>query len=317
LFTRYAERMASGLHILVKEANLPHSGIRIIFTLLKRIAEFPTNSGACIGGVECLNYWLKDDQELLWLLSLQLFPELLATLEAFALQSNRAASATALSHLSDLVPRFVRSAGSSSPPGRWQPLWVPTLHVLSHIASEGQQRTSAQAFVYLQRMLLEQGTDLSLPWGELPFSAWKECLEQVLFPLLKVQHSNNSNASEDVVEERQANAAQLLCRVVLTHLPEWMISAPESFPGLHLRLLHVLVSEPVTSNHSGECLVEIIKNFLLVISADPMFGKLSSQNGESLIEATWGVVSPLLPNLRHEIQLILDPESAEQFHKRN
>ena len=40
-------------------------------------------------------------------------------------------------------------------------------------------RAHAEAFVYLQRLLLERGTELSLPWDQLPFSAWEECLEQV------------------------------------------------------------------------------------------------------------------------------------------
>lgn len=40
-----------------------------------------------------------------------------------------------------------------------------------------------------------------------------------------------------------------------------------------------------------------LKNLLLVISTDPAFGEVTSQ-GESLLEAAWGVVS--LPGLREE-----------------
>jgi len=186
LFSLYSERIACGVLVLLQETSLPHSGLRTIFTLLKRISETPGNAGACSAGLECLNYWLSDDAELARLLSLQQFPELLATLRAFAMQSSTPASFSALEHLSTLVPQLARGARSlPNAPSHWQSLWVPTLHVLADIAKEGAQKSSAQAFVYLQRLLLERGADLSLPWEQLPFDAWKECAEQVLLPLLR------------------------------------------------------------------------------------------------------------------------------------
>ncbi|CAJ1415610.1 unnamed protein product [Effrenium voratum] len=187
LFASYSERIACGTLVLVQEANLPHSGLCNIFALLKRIAEVPSGVGACSAGIECLNYWLSDDQELSRLLSLQQFPELLKTLKAFG-QHSTSASTTALGHLSSLVPQLARGARCLPPEAQsqWQSLWVPTLQALADIAKEGSQRSSAQAFVYLQRLLLECGTDLALPWAwprakaqeQLEFAAWKECLEQ-------------------------------------------------------------------------------------------------------------------------------------------
>jgi len=314
LFSTYSERIACGLFVFVQEGNLPHSGLCAIFKLLKRTAEIQDNPGACVAGIECLNYWLRDDQELSRLLSMQQFPELLATLKAFASHSSPPASSTALDHLSNLVPQLARGARSlPQAPGQWQSLWVPTLHAISHVAREGSQKSSAQAFVYLQRLLLEKGTDLSLPWEELPFTAWKECFEQVLFPLLQSHlppNGSSSSVAPDIACVRQANAAQLLCRVVLTHLPDWLLESPEAFPVLFLRLLHVLVSDAASSGSVHEPLVESLKNLLLVISADPVFGNLASPQlqGESLIEAAWGVVSPAFPSLRREIDLIFNPE---------
>eukprot|EP00930_Biecheleria_cincta_P087192 TRINITY_DN7643_c0_g3_i1.p1 TRINITY_DN7643_c0_g3~~TRINITY_DN7643_c0_g3_i1.p1 ORF type:complete len:1562 (-),score=332.89 TRINITY_DN7643_c0_g3_i1:103-4788(-) len=316
LFSTYSERIACGLFVLVREADLPHSGLVVIFALLKRISEFPSSVGACSAGIECLNHWLSDDQELSRLLSLQQFPELLNTLKAFAQQNSTQASATALGHLSSLVPQLARGARCLPPEAQsqWRSLWVPTLHALADIARCGSQRCSAQAFVYLQRLLLECGTDLALPWEQLEFSAWKECLEQVLLPLLQspaVTGENAQRQSEDLAGLRQANAAQLVCRVLLTHMSEWLRSSPDGFPVLFLRLLHVLVSEATGTGPSKEPLIESLKNLLLVISVDPVFAELKAPSqGETLIEAAWGVVSPTLPGLRDEVALILDPMAA-------
>jgi len=315
LFASYSERIACGTLVLVQEANLPHSGLCNIFALLKRIAEVPSGVGACSAGIECLNYWLSDDQELSRLLSLQQFPELLKTLKAFG-QHSTSASTTALGHLSSLVPQLARGARCLPPEAQsqWQSLWVPTLQALADIAKEGSQRSSAQAFVYLQRLLLECGTDLALPWEQLEFAAWKECLEQVLFPLLQSHRGEGSGPlAEDVAATRQANAAQLVCRVLLTHMSNWLRSSPDGFPVLFLRLLHILVSEATRESFCQEPLQESLKNLLLVISADPAVGELSSpKQGETLLEAAWGVVSPSLPDLRKEVALILDPSAGPE-----
>jgi len=248
------------------------------------------------------------------------------------MQNSTPASATALNHLANLVPQLARrraqplsatagilqaASAKMSGEGTWQDLWVPTLGALSHVALVGSQKSSAQAFVELQRLLLERGTELSIPWEELSFAAWKECMEQVLFPLLQAQAAGPQSPegpSPETVAQRQANAAQLLCRVVLTHLPDWQSTAPDAFPALFLRLLHVLVSEATSApSHACEPLVQPLKNLLLVISMDPLFGQMSSpQQGESLLEATWSVVNPLLPGLRKEIALILDPSLADE-----
>uniref|UniRef100_A0A7S1RK85 Uncharacterized protein n=1 Tax=Alexandrium catenella TaxID=2925 RepID=A0A7S1RK85_ALECA len=200
-------------------------------------------------------------------------------------------------------------------------MWVPTLYALADIAKEGSQKSSAQAFMYLQRLLLERGTELSLPWEQLPYAAWKECLEQVLFPLLQAQPASESPAggaaggpSVEVAAARRASAAQLICRVVLTHLPDWLNSSPDSFPVLFLRLLHILVSEASAPGPSREPLCESLKNLLLVISADPVFQELPSpRQSETLLEATWAIVAPSLPELRREVALILDPSAAEHM----
>mmetsp|Transcript_19113 Transcript_19113/g.44703 ORF Transcript_19113/g.44703 Transcript_19113/m.44703 type:complete len:1340 (-) Transcript_19113:48-4067(-) len=315
LFLLYSERIACGLLVLVKERNLPHSGVCVIFTLLKRIAALQGDTGAGSAGIEVVNHWLDDDQELSRLLSLQQFPELLETLKAFALQNNTPASITALSHLSSLVPQLAR--GSRTVPQSmahdpWQALWLPTLHALADVASSGSQRSSAQGFVYLQRLLLEKGTELSLPWEQLPFSAWEECLEQVLLPLLQTpvpgEGSPSASSRAPMAEDRQANAAQLICRVVLTHLPEWLHHSPEGFSVLLLRLLHILVSEAAAQKPGREPLVESLKNLLLVLSVDPSLQELPSpQHGEPFLEAIWSVVTPLFPTLRREILLIIDP----------
>merc|ERR1719393_670314 len=94
VFALYSERIACGILVLLQQTSLPHGGLRIVFTLLKRISETPSNTGACSAGLECLNYWLSDDAELARLLSLQQFPELLSTLRAFAMQSSGPASVT-------------------------------------------------------------------------------------------------------------------------------------------------------------------------------------------------------------------------------
>jgi hypothetical protein len=309
LFSLYSERIACGVLALLQETRLPHSGLRIVFTLLKRISETPENTGACSAGLECLNFWLGDDTELARLLSLQQFPELLATLKAFAMVNSSTASSTALGHLSGLLPQLARGsrclpdvAGSS---GHWQALWAPTLHVLADIAKEGSPKSSTQAFVYLQRLLLERDTELSLPWEQLTFDAWKECLEQVLFPLLQSPPA----AAEVISTGRQASAAQLLCRVVLTHLQGWLQVSPDGFPILFLRLLHVLVGEAAAAgSNAREPLEQSLKNLMLVISVDPSFSALPSPNaGESLLQAAWSVVSPSLPDLQHEVSLILSP----------
>eukprot|EP00439_Symbiodinium_sp_Y106_P032293 s1615_g3.t2 len=319
-FAAHAERIACGTLVLVQEANLPHSGLCNIFTLLRRISEFPAGVGACSASIECLNFWLSDDQELSRLLSLQQFPELLRTLKAFASQNSTPASATALSHLSTLVPQMARGARSLpvEAQSQWRSLWVPTLQALADIARDGSQRCSAQAFVYLQRLLLECGTDLALPWEQLEFNAWKECLEQVLVPLLQSHPAEGADGaaltpgSQEAAATRQANAAQLVCRVLLTHMPSWLRSSPDGFPVLFLRILHVLVSE-ATAETAKLPLVESLKNLLLVISADPAFGELPSpKQGETLLEAAWGVVSPALPELRREVQLILDPSAEDR-----
>lgn len=310
LFSAYSERVACGLLVLVKETNLPHSGLCAIFALLRRISDFPGGTGACNAGLECVNHWLSDDAELTRLLAMQQFPELLSTLKAFASQNSTAASTTALRHLSSLVPQMARGARNLSQDTRhWQSLWVPTLHALADIAKNGAQRSSAEAFVYLQRLLLERDTELSLPWEEVEFSVWKECLEQVLFPLLQTPAAAGEPTSSDVDCSRNASAAQLICRVVLTHMPDWLRTSTEGFAVLFLRLLHILVSETANPGHSHEPLVESLKNLLLVISADPLFMELESPNrGGSLLEGAWGVVSPGFPDLRQEITAILRPD---------
>eukprot|EP00929_Paragymnodinium_shiwhaense_P105158 TRINITY_DN70072_c0_g1_i1.p1 TRINITY_DN70072_c0_g1~~TRINITY_DN70072_c0_g1_i1.p1 ORF type:complete len:1596 (-),score=442.89 TRINITY_DN70072_c0_g1_i1:249-5036(-) len=314
VFALYSERIACGILVLLQQTSLPHSGLRIVFALLRRISETPGNTGACSAGLECLNHWLVEDAELARLLSMQQFPELLATLRTFAMQSSTPASFAALEHLSSLVPQLARGSrcllDASS---HWQPLWVPTLQVLADIAKDGSQKSSAQAFVYLQRLLLERGAELSLPWEQVPFEAWKECLEQVLLPLLRMPRGDGEGGAlnAEVVGMRQASAAQLLCHVVLTHLADWIRMSPDGFPALFLRLLHVLVSEATTSAHARDPLEHSMKNLLLVISMDPAFGALQSpKQGETMLEATWAVVTPSLPQLQQEVALILDPNAA-------
>jgi len=313
LFATYSERIACGLLVLVKETSLPHSGLCVIFALLKRISDFPGSIGACSAGLECVNYWLGDDAELSRLLTMQQFPELLTTLKAFASQNSTPASAAALGHLSSLVPQMARGARNvSQVDGQWQSLWVPTLHALADIAKEGSQRSSAQAFVYLQRLLLDRGSELSLPWEQVDFTVWKECLEQVLFPLLQAQPASEDGCINDNEGARRASAAQLICRVVLTHMPDWLQRSPGGFPVLFLRLLHILVSEAAVPGLSHEPLVESLKNLLLVISADPVFTELASPSqGETLLEGAWAVVSPSFPGLRQEIALIFDPMAGD------
>jgi len=322
LFNIYSERIACGLLVLVKESDLQHTGLCAIFSLLRRISESPASVGACGAGLECLNHWLADDVELSRLLSMQHFPELLSTLKAFASQnSTPPAAAAALGQLSSLVPQMARGARNlPQKSGQWQSLWVPTLHALADVARQGSQKSSAQAFVYLQRLLLEQGTELSLPWEEVEFSVWKECMEQVLLPLLQkpaaavdseAVGSPTPSTSADWAAARRASAAQLICRVVLTHMPDWLRRAPSGFPILFLRLLHILVSEAAEPGESQEGLQESLKNLLLVVSADPVFLELGSPNqGESLLQSSWAVVDPILPALRREIALILDPSAG-------
>ena len=36
---------------------------------------------------------------------------------------------------------------------------------------------------------------------------------------------------------------------------------------------------------------------------------------QSMLEAAWGVVSPLLPGLRREVALILDPSAADEVEE--
>jgi hypothetical protein len=255
-----------------------------------------------------LNFWLCDDAELARLLSLQQFPELIATLKAFAMVNSTTAASTALGHISSLLPQLARGsrclpdiAGGS---GHWQALWAPTLHLLGDIAKEGAPKSSAQAFLHLQRLLLERDTELSLPWEQLTFDAWTECLEQVLFPFLQAPPAGEAAGM------RQASAAQLLCRIVLTHLQGWLQASPDGFPVLFLRLLHVLVGEAAVTNHAREPLEQSLKNLMLVISVDPSFSSLPSPNaGESLLQAAWGVVTPSLPELQREVSSILDPQA--------
>mmetsp|Transcript_5377 Transcript_5377/g.12984 ORF Transcript_5377/g.12984 Transcript_5377/m.12984 type:complete len:1528 (-) Transcript_5377:74-4657(-) len=202
---------------------------------------------------------------------------------------------------------------SSEAHDTWQALWLPTLHALAHVASNGSQKSSAQGFVNLQRLLLEKGTDVALPWEQLPFSAWEECLEQVLLPLLK---DPTEPTSEDAAQapgrspDRQANAAQLICRVVLTHLPDWLQTSSEGFSVLLLRVLHTLVSEAAAPKPGREPLVESLKNLLLVLSVDPSLQHIPSpRQGEPFLEVIWSVVTPLFPTLQREIMLIINPEA--------
>jgi len=248
-------------------------------------SEVQESTGAGTAGIEILNYWLNDDQELSRLMTQQQFSELLSALKAFASQNSTPASVTALGHLSSLVPQLARGTRNlpQATAGQWQALWVPTLSALSHVALLASQKSSAQAFVYLQRLLLERGTELSLPWEQLPFAAWKECLEQVLFPLLQAQAPEPQSCDRETVALRQANAAQLLCRVVLTHIADWHTSAPDHFPSLFLRLLHVLVSEATSvPGHIGEPMVQQLKNLLMVISMDPCSAKCLRHNREKV-----------------------------------
>jgi len=327
LFGTYSERIACGLLVLAKDTNLPHGGLTAIFTLLQRISDYPGGTSACTAGLEVLSWWLTDDQELSRLLSLQQFAQLLTTLKAFAMQNSTNASAAALGHLSSLVPQLAHGARClpQATHDQWQSLWVPTLHALADIARDGSQKSSAQAFVYLQRLLLERGTELSLPWDQLTFPVWKECLEQVLFPLLQRHHAAEAakpalpgqplvvELPVEVVAARQASAAQLVCRVVLTNLHDWLMSSPEGFPLLFLRLLHILASEAAALSASREPLAESMKNLLLVISMDPLFQEHPSpQHGQTLLEAAWGVVDPEMPELHREVALILGPPEFEE-----
>lgn len=303
LFAAFSERIACGLLVLVKETNMPHRGLCAIFALLKRISEFPGEIGACNAGIECLSYWLGDDQELSRLLVLQQAPELLATLKAFALQDSTPASATALGQLCGLVPQLARGDGTAPQAGvQWQSLWLPTLHIFADIVRRGAERSSAQAFIHLQRLLLEKGAELALP-----FSVWKDCLEQVVLPLLD-SAAGDSAALVDSDGSRQAAAAQLICRVVLSQMPDWIGSSPDGFPLLFLRLLHALVGKASSPSAAHDLLVETLKNLLLVVSSDPLFRDAASPTpGQRLIEAVWEVVCPVLPDMADEIRLILEP----------
>ena len=65
---------------------------------------------------------------------------------------------------------------------------------------------------------------------------------------------------------------------------------------LYYTLLCSIILFYILDDHSS--VIRSLKNLLLVISTDPAFAEASPKQGESLLEAAWGVVS--LPGLREE-----------------
>ncbi|KXS16367.1 Sec7-domain-containing protein [Gonapodya prolifera JEL478] len=211
------------------------------------------------------------------------------------------------------IPELV-SKGQFSQERAWFEFWLPILSGLSQSCYHPSREIRQHGLTYLQRLLLSA----ELGYGEHSI----DCFENVIFPLLdellKLEVFRMDPAGMD---ETRMRAVGLLSKVFLQSLPQ--LSRWSEFQHLWTRILEYILMFLDGAGHTEylrEAVRESLKNMLLVVSTQGMFHSSEASAQHTVLwEATWRVLTPILPGLREELFpvdiediVIVTTESEEQ-----
>jgi hypothetical protein len=154
----------------------------------------------------------------------------------------------------------------------------------------------------MQRFLLHDPE----PFPRQDLDRWQECFEQVLFPMVTSGFPDaprRRELSDEDVGLRRAQAAGLVCRVVLQRAPEWLKLDRDRFTLVFFRLVHTIAKE-VTKHPDvvADAFGQSLRSLLLVLGQDP--------GSSDLVEKTWTIAASAFPALREEVEAILGPVAA-------
>eukprot|EP00397_Hematodinium_sp_SG-2012_P000227 GEMP01000227.1.p1 GENE.GEMP01000227.1~~GEMP01000227.1.p1 ORF type:complete len:2191 (-),score=454.71 GEMP01000227.1:1562-8134(-) len=283
VFNLHAERVACGLGVLGRNCErFERVGQLVIFQLLKRIAELPGNDGAQKAGLSVMTNWL-DFSEVDAATEYSVEENLLDVFTAFAMRHH-----SALQLLSQIAQKAVQRECATR---LNETMVIQSFNAMALVAAFS-STSSTKALFEMQQMML------SSEMVAMDFGVWRKLFEEVLFPLLQgtLMYPFDRTGCTGKMHSVRNAAAQLFCRLMLTHMP--VFAAHEDFPQVFLRLVLLLAQ----SHHDqGEQVVESLKNLLLVISSDTSFRSLRIQ-GQLLLDASWAAAEPLLPGLHEEIK---------------
>ena len=171
--------------------------------------------------------------------------------------------------LSVLAALHAAAAGVFAPPAgsrHWALAWQPLLQAMAGLCMSPDRTVRQSALSILQRSLL-------LPDLEaMAADEWRNCLENVLFPLLDALLTPALALPPAAMEETRMRCCTLLCKVFLQHLTALL--SLEDFTGLWLRVLDYMdrYMHAGQSELLAEAIPESLKNMLLVMSTAGIFG---------------------------------------------
>eukprot|EP01102_Stenamoeba_stenopodia_P011381 TRINITY_DN3491_c1_g1_i2.p1 TRINITY_DN3491_c1_g1~~TRINITY_DN3491_c1_g1_i2.p1 ORF type:complete len:540 (-),score=87.88 TRINITY_DN3491_c1_g1_i2:28-1647(-) len=183
----------------------------------------------------------------------------------------------------------------------WTGYWLPVLQGFCCLCRDGRQDVRNYAMTYLQRMLLSSDIQQLSP------DAWRNCFEQVLFPLLTEllkPFSESATATNDTmgVEETRLRASVLLSKIFLQYLPK--LTLLPDFHKLWLQILHFIeiYMKADRSDLLAEAIPEALKNILLVMTATGVLQPgAKTASGEDIWKLSWGAIDAFCPSLKDEI----------------
>jgi brefeldin A-resistance guanine nucleotide exchange factor 1 len=152
---------------------------------------------------------------------------------------------------------------------------------------------------YLQRTLLSSDIQKLSPEG------WRNCFEQVLFPLLTelLKPFSGGENNSIGIEETRLRASVLLSKIFLQYLPK--LTELTDFHKLWLQILH-FIEIYMKADHSdllAEAIPEALKNILLVMTATGILQPgVKTTSGEDIWQLSWTAIDAFCPSLREELQ---------------
>jgi len=169
----------------------------------------------------------------------------------------------------------------------WKQYWLPVLSGFRALCVDMRQDVRNHAMTFLQRTLLSSHIQFLSP------QAWRNCFQQVLFPLLTDLLTSFSNND---IEETRLRASVLLSKIFLQYLPK--LTLLDDFLTLWLEILSFFERyiKADFSDRLAEEIPEALKNIMLVMSATGIFK--GDANGQEIWDLSWKTIDCFCPHLK-------------------
>jgi len=181
----------------------------------------------------------------------------------------------------------------------WCNLWMLCVKSFCRLAHDDKfSLLSLPALESLERALLS--ADVYVPYA----TAWRDCYDQIVFPIVSSKFKTAANAGQTQAEIMCLNTLLVLCKSyrnnlhLIIHLPELHM--------LWLRLLGLIEAfklriratkrDPISNE-----IVQVLKEMLQAMHSDPQYQKVQQSSGQDMWALTATVIDAFCPDLKGEI----------------